>query len=51
MNITLENWLRNKLQETEEMLCYDLATDTLRCWIDEYNELLIKPDEWTEYLH
>ena len=51
MNITLENWLRNKLQETEEMLCYDLATDTLRCWIDEYNELLIKPDEWTECLH
>lgn len=37
MNITLENWLRNKLQETEEQHEYDVATDTVRCWIDEYN--------------
>ena len=55
MNITLENWLRNKLQETEEMLCYDLGTDTLRCWIDEYNQFKkdneINTKEWIEDLH
>lgn len=39
MNISLENWLRNKLQETEEMHDYAVATDTLRCWIDEYKQL------------
>ena len=39
MNISLENWLRNKLQETEEMQSYEVATDTLRCWIDEWKEL------------
>ena len=36
--ISLENWLRNKLQETEENLYYEIATDTLRCWIDEYKD-------------
>ena len=39
MKISLENWIRNKLQETEEMLVYSVGTDTVRCWIDEYNEL------------
>jgi hypothetical protein len=38
-DMTLENWLRNKLQENEEMHDYAVATDTLRCWMDEYNEL------------
>jgi hypothetical protein len=39
MNISLENWLRNKLQENEEMHDYAVATDTVRCWIDEYKQL------------
>jgi hypothetical protein len=39
MNISLENWLRNKLQETEEMHEYAVATETLRIWIDQYNHL------------
>jgi len=39
MNISLENWLRNKLQESEEMQDYAVATDTVRCWIDQYKEL------------
>lgn len=39
MDISLENWLRNKLQESEENLDYCIATDTIRCWIDEYNLL------------
>ena len=38
MKISLENWLRNKLQENEEMQDYSVATDTVRCWIDEYEE-------------
>jgi hypothetical protein len=39
MKISLENWLRNKLQENEEMHDYAVATETLRCWIDEYKQL------------
>lgn len=39
MNISLVNWIRNKLQENEEMHDYAVATDTVRCWIDEYNQL------------
>lgn len=39
MNINLENWLRNKLQENEEMHDYAVATDTVRCWIEDYNQL------------
>lgn len=39
MNISLENWLRNKLQENEEMHDYAVATETVRCWIDEYEQL------------
>lgn len=41
MNISLENWLRNKLQENEEMQDYAVSTDTVRCWIDEYKQLTI----------
>lgn len=40
MKISLENYLRNKLDEVESMHSYELATDTIRCWIDEYNEQL-----------
>lgn len=39
MNISLENWIRNKLQEVEEMQDYSVAIDTVRCWINEYNYL------------
>ena len=39
MNISLENWLRNKLQENEEMHDYAVATERVRCWIDEYKQL------------
>jgi hypothetical protein len=39
MNISLENWLRNKLQENEEMHDYAVATETVRCWIDDYKQL------------
>ena len=42
MDMSLENWLRNKLQESEEYLNYCIATDTIRCWIDEYNLLTNK---------
>lgn len=37
MNISLENWIRNKLHENEEMHDYSVATDSIRCWIDEWN--------------
>lgn len=39
MTITLKNWIRNKLQEVEEMQEYQIATDTVRCWIDEWDEI------------
>ena len=52
--ITLENWLRNKLYETEQMGDYDVATETIRCWIDIYNdhkkEREAKEDEWISNL-
>jgi hypothetical protein len=41
MNISLENWLRDKLNETERMADYEVATDTVRCWIDEYNDFKV----------
>jgi hypothetical protein len=36
MSISLENWIRNKLQENEEMHDYAVATDAVRVWIDEW---------------
>jgi len=36
--ITLEHFLRNKLQENEEQQDYAVATDTVRAWMDEYAE-------------
>lgn len=36
--ISLEDWIRNKLQELEEMHDYAAATDQIRYWIDEYNK-------------
>lgn len=38
MSISLENWIRNKLQEVEEMQDYEVATDTVRVWIDLWKE-------------
>lgn len=50
MEISLENWLRNKLQENEEMQDYSVATDAVRAWIDEYNHShqspASLPSEW-----
>jgi hypothetical protein len=37
--LSLENWIRNKLAENEEMHHYDIATESVRIWIDQYNEL------------
>lgn len=39
MSISLENWIRNKLQENEEMHDYAVATDSVRAWIDEWKEV------------
>jgi hypothetical protein len=39
MNISLETWLRNKLNEIESMHDYEVATETVRVWIDLYNDL------------
>lgn len=39
MENSLENWLREKLNEVEKMHDYGVATETVRCWIDEYNQL------------
>lgn len=36
---TLEDWLRRKVDENEKMHDYAVATDTIRVWIDIYNEL------------
>lgn len=40
MEISLENYLRDKVDEEESMHSFEIATDTIRCWIDEYNEQL-----------
>lgn len=42
MSLTLENWLRNKFDEAEIMHYYAVSNDTIRCWIDEYNEMISK---------
>jgi len=39
MNITLRTWLYSKLAETERMQSYEVATETVRIWIDEYDSL------------
>lgn len=45
MNISLENWLRHKLDEVERYGSYGVAMDTVRAWIDLYNELKESEDE------
>lgn len=45
MNISLENWLRDKLDEVERKGAYAVAMETVRAWIDLYNELKEKKDE------
>jgi hypothetical protein len=37
MKLSLENYLRDKIMENEKMYDYAVSTDTIRCWIDEYN--------------
>lgn len=38
MNTSLEDYLRSKLHVLEKKGYYQLSTDTVRCWIDVYNE-------------
>lgn len=45
MNISLENWLRDRLYEVERMHEYSIGTDTVRAWVDLYNDLKVKEDE------
>ena len=34
-----QEFILAKLSETESMHSYEVATDTVRCWINQYNEL------------
>ena len=36
MNISLENYLRDKLHKAEENLDYAVATESVRAWLDVY---------------
>lgn len=38
MNTTLENWLRYKLSETEKGYSYIAWVETVKSWIDQYND-------------
>lgn len=40
--ISLENWIRNKLDEIERMADFSVGTETVRCWIDEYKDRNLK---------
>lgn len=40
MKISLENWLKNKLDEVESMHDFNVGTETVRCWIEEHSEQL-----------
>lgn len=35
----LDGFIRDKLSEIECMHDYSVGTDTVRCWLDEYNDL------------
>lgn len=37
--MTLEIYIRTKLQDVEENHVYEVASDSVRAWIDEYNDL------------
>lgn len=37
--MTLKNWILNKLDDYEKTQDYAVATDTVRCWIEEWEEL------------
>lgn len=37
-----EKFIRNKLNDLEKHHEYSVATDTVRCWLDEYNEAVEK---------
>lgn len=45
MSIALENYLRDKLYELESMHEYNVPTDSIRAWIDVYNDL-VKSEEY-----
>jgi len=38
MKISLDNYIRNNLQEIEEMHDYAVATETVRIWLDSFKE-------------
>lgn len=38
-SLSLEVWIRNKLQEHEEMHDYAVATESVRIWIDQWRAL------------
>jgi hypothetical protein len=44
-SISLENWIRNKLQENEEMHDYSIATETVRCMLDHHKEIYVAKKE------
>lgn len=50
MNTSLENWLRDRLYEVERMHEYSIGTDTVRAWIDLYNEVEEKNNSAKDYL-
>lgn len=37
--LSLDGFIRDKLSEIERMHDYSVGTDTVRCWLDEYNDL------------
>ena len=37
--LSLDGFIRDKLSEIECMHDYSVGTDTVRCWLDEYNDL------------
>lgn len=48
MKISLENFLRNHLQELEENHEYSIGTDSVRALIDLYNERPFEPGDIVE---
>ncbi len=42
---TLEEYLRSKVNVLESALDYAIATDTVRMWLDMYNDTYLKPKD------
>lgn len=39
MRMSLEKFLRSKIDRSERMCCYEVETNTLRAWIEQYEDL------------